>query len=248
MQQTNHYQLNQWDLEDRVLMADFNNDNTKIETALHGLAEQAAGKADAAALAAAVSRVTALEDGKADKTALSAEQTARQNADNAEKAAREAAVAALRNENCWVKLSDETLDTAASSYTWAITSPADYAQLRCVFTMACTGNVVFNVQNGAVLNKVDTGMGTDKMTACLLLGFPSPCAGGQIRLSPLGGSGNALIRYEFASIAENGRFFCPNGYLATAELACHQISSVKLFSEDGAFSAGSRFLLYGLKR
>ena len=87
-------------------MADFNNDNTKIEAALHGLAEQAAGKADAAALTAAVNRVSALENGKADKTALSAEQsaregadsaerTARQNADNAEKAAREAADAAL---------------------------------------------------------------------------------------------------------------------------------------------------------
>lgn len=244
MQQTSHYQLNQWELEDRVLMADFNSDNEALDTALHALAEQAAGKADTStvsALAVAVSK-------KAEQSALAAEAAAREAADAALSQSHAAGMAALRGENCWVKLSDETLDAAASSYTWAITSPADYAQLRCVFTMACTGNTYFHVQNGAVLKAVDTGMSTATLTDRLVLGSSSPGAGGQIRLSPLGGGGNALIRYEVASIAENGRFFCPNGYLATAELACHQISSVKLFSEDGTFSAGSRFLLYGLKR
>ena len=248
MQQTNHYQLSQWDFEDQIVMADFNSDNQKTDAALHGLAEQAAGKADAAALTAAVNRVSALENGKADQSTLAAEQAARQNADNAEKAAREAAVAALRNENCWVKLDDKTLAAAAGSYTWAIANPGNYAELKCVFELACTGNVVFNVQNGAVLNEVDTGMGTDKMTARLLLGPPCPRTGGQIRLSPLGGSGNALIRYEAPCVADNGRFFCPHGYLSTAELAYRQINAVKLFSEGGTFSVGSRFLLYGLKR
>lgn len=30
MRQTEHYQLNQWDFEDQILMADFNNDNKKL--------------------------------------------------------------------------------------------------------------------------------------------------------------------------------------------------------------------------
>lgn len=37
MQQTEQYQLNQWELADRVRMEDFNADNAKLETALAGL-------------------------------------------------------------------------------------------------------------------------------------------------------------------------------------------------------------------
>lgn len=36
MNQTNNYQLSQWDPEDRILRTDFNSDNQKIETALLG--------------------------------------------------------------------------------------------------------------------------------------------------------------------------------------------------------------------
>ena len=34
MTKTEHYQLNQWDASDRVLIADFNADNAKIDAAL----------------------------------------------------------------------------------------------------------------------------------------------------------------------------------------------------------------------
>ncbi|MBP3509465.1 hypothetical protein [Oscillibacter sp.] len=111
MQQTNNYGLNQWELTDLIKMEDFNGDNSKVDAALKTLAGQVAGKASSSTvsslsaavnakaaqsdLTAAVNRITALESGKADKTALTAEQTARENADNAEKAAREAADTAL---------------------------------------------------------------------------------------------------------------------------------------------------------
>ena len=39
MQQTSHYQLNQWDAEDRIQRTDFNSDNAKVDAVL---AEQAA--------------------------------------------------------------------------------------------------------------------------------------------------------------------------------------------------------------
>ena len=121
MQQTEHYQLSQWELEDRVLMADFNRDNQKTDAALNTLAGQVAQKANSSTVNSLTTKVNA----KADQSALSAEQTARRNADNAEKAAREAAdtalsqthaadVAALRGENCWVKLGEWTLTEDAS--------------------------------------------------------------------------------------------------------------------------------------
>lgn len=43
MRQTEHYELNQWDLTDRIRMSDFNADNLKIAAALAGLNGQAAG-------------------------------------------------------------------------------------------------------------------------------------------------------------------------------------------------------------
>ena len=39
MNQTGNYQLNQWELADRIQMEDFNGDNSKIDAALKGQAE-----------------------------------------------------------------------------------------------------------------------------------------------------------------------------------------------------------------
>ena len=38
MKQTQNYQLNQWELTDRIQMEDFNGDNSKVDAALAGLA------------------------------------------------------------------------------------------------------------------------------------------------------------------------------------------------------------------
>ena len=43
LNQTTNYGLTQWEATDRILMQEFNSDNTKIDAALAGLAEQAAG-------------------------------------------------------------------------------------------------------------------------------------------------------------------------------------------------------------
>lgn len=39
LEQTEHYQLSQWDASDRILRTDFNSDNAKIDAALRALAE-----------------------------------------------------------------------------------------------------------------------------------------------------------------------------------------------------------------
>ena len=48
MTKTTNYQLNQWAKSDRVMMDDFNADNTKIDAALKANADAAAAKAEAA--------------------------------------------------------------------------------------------------------------------------------------------------------------------------------------------------------
>lgn len=55
MRKTEHYQLNQWDATDRILMADFNGDNARLDAALAALSEESGGgiaRLDAALTAA----------------------------------------------------------------------------------------------------------------------------------------------------------------------------------------------------
>lgn len=53
MQQTEHYQLNQWELDDRIQMEDFNHDNQNIEAALAAQAAELDAKASHMELEAA---------------------------------------------------------------------------------------------------------------------------------------------------------------------------------------------------
>ena len=87
---TTNYDLNQWEASDKVLRAEFNADNAKIDAAL---------KANADAIAAEAAAREAGVSGKADQSALTAERSARQAADEA----LEAALGSLGN--CQAKMS-----------------------------------------------------------------------------------------------------------------------------------------------
>ena len=50
MRETSNYKLSQWEKTDRIEMEDFNADNSKVDAALAGLAEQLASKASQADL------------------------------------------------------------------------------------------------------------------------------------------------------------------------------------------------------
>ena len=63
--QTSSYGLSQWEATDQVKRTDFNADNAKIHAALE---ELVSGKATTTALNSALSRITALESGKASQT------------------------------------------------------------------------------------------------------------------------------------------------------------------------------------
>lgn len=65
---TSHYDLNQWAASDKVLRAEFNADNAKVDAALAGLAGQVAGKASQADLTA----LTVTVNTKANQSELTA--------------------------------------------------------------------------------------------------------------------------------------------------------------------------------
>ena len=53
MKQTQNYQLNQWEMTDRIRMEDFNGDNEKVDAALAGLREEIAAVREELAAAVA---------------------------------------------------------------------------------------------------------------------------------------------------------------------------------------------------
>ena len=141
---TQHYGLCQWEATDAVLRADFNEDNAKLEAALNSqagsisdLTAQMANKASTGT----VNSLSTTVSQKADRSELEAEASTRAQADNAEKAAREAAdaenMATLRGENCWVKLGAWTLAAAepeinldVSEINWGL-----YRKIELLFTL-----------------------------------------------------------------------------------------------------------------
>lgn len=127
MKQTQNYQLNQWELTDRIRMEDFNGDNAKIDAALKSQAD-----------------------------ALAAETAARANADaaastaqEAETAARKDADAALREENQRVWLMDKTT-TEDTTYLEVSLDDIDltpYQRLEVVADVKCGNTVYMKIKN-----------------------------------------------------------------------------------------------------
>ena len=249
---TNNYNLCQWEATDAVLRTDFNEDNTKIDAALKSqagsissLSAQMANKANTGT----VSSLSTTVSQKADRSELEAEVSARVQADNAEKAAREAAdaenMATLRGENCWVKLSDETLSGSAESYTFSIANPGLYTKLECRFTVDATENLYFSINQGALMIYENGSTRYDKV---LLSGLGQKGMGGCIELLPLREDGNVLIYYKAGGLSEQDSLFIQDRIMSTIRVTYNQGIALKISTDGGTLSAGSRFILYGLKR
>ena len=168
--QTQYYGLSQWEAADKVERVDFNSDNAKIDGALHALAEQAGRKADKStvtnlssvvsqkadetALSAAEGRISALESGKADKTELAAQIRALSQS-------HEADTAALRSENCWVRLGEWSVTEESSliSLSFPEIDKSRFRQLRLHFHIcgvSALGNVILRM-NQVSSGQYDTG-------------------------------------------------------------------------------------------
>ena len=70
LNQTANYQLNQWETTDRILMADFNSDNSKIDAALKAQSDAIAAKA-AQSTVTALTQTVSSKASQSDLTALS---------------------------------------------------------------------------------------------------------------------------------------------------------------------------------
>ena len=256
MKQTQNYQLNQWEKTDRIKMEDFNGDNSKVDAALKTLAGQVAGKASSSTvsslstkvntkaaqsdLTAAVNRVTALESGKAEKTALAAEQTAREAL-----ATKEAAdVAALRSENYWVKVADTTLSANSTAFSCPLVSVGNYAELRCLFTLVSDGYIYFDM-NGGVDLLMNSGT---YRTVSMLSNRCEKGVGGSIHIIPVGSGDTAAIFTEASGFENDGTYHNLAMNMITVSVPYAQLSSIDLSSNFGTIQAGARMRVYGLKK
>ena len=239
---TENYGLCQWEATDAVLRTDFNEDNQKIDTALknqagsisdltaqmankantgsvNSLAEEVALKADQSDLEAAVSRVTTLEN--------------KHSSD----------VAALRSENCWVKLSDETLSGLSATYSYSIQNAGQYAELKCIYSMATSnGRVDLSVNDGALIY---TSSGGSEYTN--LATSASEGLGGVICIFPICMDQSIAIDCKTVGFGDSNKFVSPSKTIGLRNVSLDQLRSIMLFA-DGGNLEGGRFILYGMKK
>lgn len=237
---TQHYGLCQWEATDAVLRTDFNEDNQKIDAALKNqagsisdLTAQMANKANTGAvnslaeelnqtLDAAVSRVTALEN--------------KHSSD----------VDALRSENCWVKLSDETLSGSAESYSYSIQNPEQYAELKCVYSMITSnGRVDLMINNGEMINNTSNTVGSES-TAILVTATRG--GGGVIQIIPVCVEQYIALDCKSFGYGEENKVLSASKTAGVLGISLAQLQSVTLFADGGTLRSGGRFLLYGLKK
>ena len=236
---TENYGLCQWEATDAVLRTDFNEDNQKIDTALKtqagsisDLTAQMANKANTGTvnslaeeinqnLEAAVSRVTTLEN--------------KHSSD----------VAALRSENCWVKLSDETLSGLTATYSYSIQNAGQYAELKCIYSMATSnGRVDLSVNDGALIYTSSGGIGSQSTN--LVVSVPKGL-GGIIRIFPICMEQGIAIECKTAGFGDSNKFAAPSETVGLWNVSLNQLRSVTLFA-DGGNLEGGRFILYGMKK
>lgn len=252
---TENYGLCQWEATDAVLRTDFNEDNQKIDAALKSqagsissLSAQMANKANTGT----VSSLSTTVSQKADRSELEAETSARVQADNAEKAAREAADAAnmatLRSENYWVKLTSFTVNTAAHELELTFVPPSGRAfralMLSCSFGTVGSEDVylrVNHITDSVYKDRENDGIDhfdlcysrPDQMTSTVQFRTMGPNSGLCI-------SSDGYFKSYSTYYADSSFRFLQN--ISAADLRSIQL----IASYDANFVAGSAFVVYGL--
>ena len=256
--QTQYYGLSQWEAADKVERVDFNSDNARVDGALRALAEQAGQKADRSAVdslsnvveqkadktafSAAEGRIYALESGKADKTELAAQIRALSQS-------HEADTAALRSENCWVRLGEWSVTEESSliSLSFPEIDKSRFRQLRLHFHIcgvSALGNVILRM-NRVSSGQYDTG-GINRTDGLYLSFTSSLFAAGFAEWFFIPGAADRLPCQVW---------YCSNAVMNGSDSAAlvgadwESLSSVQFVPKDGTLCApGSEFALYGLKR
>ena len=231
MKQTGAYQLNQWELTDRIRMEDFNSDNTKVDAALAALRD---GKAEASALNTLSGRV----DAKAEQSALNAL------SNRVDAKAEQAALNNLENwvnsKDHYVKLVDMTLTEAASSVNVPLTgidwnawqkvvihsvlNHSGYCRIRCNDDSGCTCvNMLSRTSDGGYVAVPQEG---EPRVTCELI-----C------------SRRSDLRVRAEVYTETGRFYTHFSGLTIAGLSDMNYLSYTL----DPFGVGSHFEVWGVR-
>ena len=235
---TTNYNLCQWEPTDQVQRTDFNADNAKLDAAL-------AAKAEAAALTAAVGRVTALENTRATQTALNqvnATLTARANA--------------LDEARCLDRLIDYTMpsDAAALDLDLSQIQATDYACLTLVLQVKADGTLVMRFNGLDSESYVSLSTDTTASPVSNYLGLMSEASyGGTMFCSiwPEGFSRNSTVWSLVGANPRVGYGFNVSGGRCSS-FSYTQLTTLNLLlrnNEAGTnlIKAGSRFRLYGLR-
>ena len=253
MNATPNYQLSQWDAEDRVQRVDFNADNAKIDAAVKGVDRRVdslsssvstintslSKKASTTSLNSAVSRISALESGKVDKSAHSSD------------------VSALRSENCWVKLGEKYTTADGQTAKIAIPNISAYRELEIVFRGASATSsscYIMLVCNDITSSRVFTSHNcfNNAISSMYLANLTNTQGGGTVRLFPLWpDSQTALHSTYIAKITGANKAWSGGQYEAVfEEITWDSIKSLSIFASPnaGGLAAGSGMSVYGLKK
>ena len=191
---------------------------------------------------AAEGRISALESGKADKTELAAQIRALSQS-------HEADTAALRSENCWVRLGEWSVTEESSliSLSFPEIDKSRFRQLRLHFHIcgvSALGNVILRM-NQVSSGQYDTG-GINRTDGLYLSFTNSLFAAGFAEWFFIPGAADRLPCHVW---------YCSKAVMNGSDRAAlvgadwESLSSVQFVPKDGTLCApGSEFALYGLKR
>lgn len=236
MTKTQHYQLNQWDPEDRILRVDFNSDNAAIDAAL---------KASTDAIAAETSARTSA-DTKIRTDFAAADNTVRSEfaaADNAVRSEFAAADAALRSENLMVKLLTHTTTANATQIDVSVknidlTQYAEIIILPQLKTNTVSKTMTFRI-NGLTSGYYH-GTSAENYFASFYptSGYHGTFGSYYAKLILYPGGENLSLWNSLDS---------KNVRLPASKLTASAVTTLNFLSSDATILAGSKIIIYGVK-
>ncbi|WP_369282887.1 hypothetical protein [Oscillibacter sp. GMB15532] len=247
MERTGQYQLSHWQKSDRILMDDFNADNTKIDAAL---------AANAAAISAekATREAAAAAEEAARKSADAAEEAGRRNADAAEEAARKNADAALQSSiittNPIARVMD-VITTASANQVNLTIGNIDwnaYAQVFFYADIKGAGGMAMTV-NGWTDKIYMSTPGGSTMTLEYLLYENSLATEGSLFTGTIPCAKKGFgINWSYTSRFGIGATYIGQSYVANNSWVKPRGEYSTLnFTTNGQIYAGSRFVMMGVK-
>ena len=155
---------------------------------------------------------------------------------------------ALRGGQWWGKLLEKTLTSDAASVTLSIPNPGAWQMLSLQFSVSGPKYVYLSLNNGAGFYYNHS---EGKVTEYTIINSSSSAltaSGGKVEFHQ--GSGNSL--YVFYEVVYIGSEYSSgskddSSSLLTTDLPLANLTQIKL-TATGNFKAGSRFVIYGLKK